>query len=66
MDGLNDVEAVGLSGDDEVELLERLAGEHQWVALGGQRLPLHSTDVVVQHLQHRGTGTAYAVQRGRV
>lgn len=41
MNGFYGVQTVALSGDDEVKLLEGLAGDDQGVALGGQWLSLY-------------------------
>jgi len=57
LDGGHDVQTVPLPGDDEVQLLEGLALQHQRVALGGEGLPLYTVDVVEQYLQQgRGGG----------
>ena len=51
LDGIHDVQTVTLPRDDKVELLEGLAVYDKRVSLGGQRLPFHILDVMVQQLQ---------------
>lgn len=64
LNGVHDIQSVALPGDDQVELLEGLAVYHQWVALGGQGLLLHTQNVVIQQLQnimYSGIGKIYNV-----
>ena len=56
MDGLHDIDTVTLLWNDQMQLLEGLAGDDQWVAFGGERKPLHRSNVVVQHLCVCGRG----------